>query len=291
MALIEHVWPWRQQPQEVALLSQSLGHGSWAYTPANGIVTETEVRLPAYHNGNNFYLVPVASGRGITGVYNYGAVLVPWQMPQFLPGMCYVAQFMLGTTSTTRVLGCGVNNGTHVETIGLNEAAGGAYAAGKFRVNLRDDAGRVVDAGSTAAVLSTNKLHTLVVYVASGASGGMRAWLDGAQIPLTWATTGWIGSAALQPNLFAIGNFNYGPSNNVTLNDGYTSNTYTLVARLGCQPLDGAALSANPWQLFEPIRIRIPGYSAAAGVPDITALYAESPLSDRVSYRATLNYA
>lgn len=55
---------------------------------------------------------------------------------------------------------------------------------------------------------------------------------------------------------------------------------------------DVAALSANPWQLFAPRRIRVPVYGAApAGVPDITAVIAESILSDRVSYRATLNYA
>lgn len=51
-----------------------------------------------------------------------------------------------------------------------------------------------------------------------------------------------------------------------------------------------AELLGNPWGLFAPRRIRGP-VSAAGGLPDITALYAESPLSDRVSYRATLNYA
>lgn len=47
-----------------------------------------------------------------------------------------------------------------------------------------------------------------------------------------------------------------------------------------------------PWAMLSPISRRVPLPGAApAGVPDITALYAESILSDRVSYRATLNYA
>ena len=52
------------------------------------------------------------------------------------------------------------------------------------------------------------------------------------------------------------------------------------------------ALLADPWSLFAPIRRRVPLPGAApSSVPDITAVIAESILSDRVSYRATLNYA
>lgn len=52
------------------------------------------------------------------------------------------------------------------------------------------------------------------------------------------------------------------------------------------------ALLANPWSLFAPIRRRVPLPGAApSGAPDITFVGAESILSDRVSYRATLNYA
>src|SRR5574337_76509 len=51
------------------------------------------------------------------------------------------------------------------------------------------------------------------------------------------------------------------------------------------------AFSRNPWQIFAPAVRRAPMVaSAPAAVPDITAVYAESILSDRVSYRATLNY-
>ena len=51
-------------------------------------------------------------------------------------------------------------------------------------------------------------------------------------------------------------------------------------------------LLADPWSLFAPIQRRVPLPGAApSSVPDITAVIAESILSDRVSYRATLNYA
>lgn len=65
------------------------------------------------------------------------------------------------------------------------------------------------------------------------------------------------------------------------------------VASFDWLPLQMAReLLSNPWRLLAPISRRVPLPGAApAGVPDITALYAESPLSDRVSYRATLNYA
>ena len=55
---------------------------------------------------------------------------------------------------------------------------------------------------------------------------------------------------------------------------------------------DVAALSANPWQLFAPRRIRVPVYGAApAGVPDVTFVGAENILATSAGYRVTLDYA
>ncbi len=65
------------------------------------------------------------------------------------------------------------------------------------------------------------------------------------------------------------------------------------VASFDWLPLQMAReLLRNPWRLLAPMSRRepLPG-AAPSGVPDITAVIAESILSDRVSYRATLNYA
>ena len=105
-------------------------------------------------------------------------------------------------------------------------------------------------------------------------------------VPLAAATVGASAGTAVDGGNLRIGRRFDGA---VQL-DGRVSFLYGFNRQL--PDADVAALSANPWQLFAPRRIRVPVYGAAPStVPDITAVVAENILATSVGYRVSLNYA
>lgn len=117
------------------------------------------------------------------------------------------------------------------------------------------------------------------VWLMSAGPDGMQIWRDGAL--LAQNSSNLSRSASSEPLFTRPGG-------------GSGAWSSPLLAMFGRQFDRGwnQSTSANPWRVFAPLTRRVPLPAAApSGVQDITAVIAESILSDRVSYRATLNYA
>ena len=290
MALIEHVWPWTQQPQGAASLARwASTPEAWAWTPSTGVVGPHSALVTT---GGTVNYGQTADGVVAQAGDANSIIFGPLTRRMQLGRVAFVTQFVMTSTAPAFIAGCGDNGGytdTYVEQpFDLNYDANGSPSAGKFRFSIRSADGNATRAAPVSAVLQTGVLHTLVAVPRSGSS--VNVWLDGAAVPVAYSVTDYRDGAAdvMQRFNFGILNFLY-------------ANTYTwansaaqvlLMARLTTTAFDGAELSRNPWQLFAPIerRIWVPG-EAPGGVPSIAAVYAENITATSADYRVTLDYA
>lgn len=291
MALIEHVWPWTQQPQgaTASLASWASTPEAWAWTPSTGVVGPHSALVTT--GGTVNYGLTAGGVAAQAGNAN-SIIFGPLTRRIRLGRVAFVTQFVMTSTAQAMIAGCGDNGGytdTYVEQpFDLNYDADGSTSAGKFRFSIRNASGNATRAAPVSAVLQTGVLHTLVAVPRNGAS--VNVWLDGAAVPVTYSATSYTEDAADVMQRFNFGILNF-----------FYANTYIwansaaqvlLMARLTTTAFDGAELSRNPWQLFAPIerRIWVPG-EAPGGVPSITAVYAENITATSADYRVTLDYA
>jgi hypothetical protein len=258
------------QPQGGAALAPLFNTpNSWAWTPG-GLVSGAGLAQPTTVGAVNNYAITDGTARQVESLA--AGIFIPPVARAQAGKIAFVFQFQLTSldTASPNVIGFGNNGsvGSYVEQFTLNQDVGGGATAGKFRLSLRDAGGGRLDIGPTNVVFAIGGVYTVVVVATSGSTG--RVWVNGVEIPVSYGSTGYVSSSALETKMFAIGNFNYGGSTTGYGDSNYGRDTglakFSLVARLEADALAASSLSGRPWQIFAPQSRQIwVGASAGGG--------------------------
>lgn len=277
MALIEHVWPWTQQPQGAVRVNPALGLRPeilWsAAAPSlirpdalgdviglSGGVAEVGVVLSGA--GTNGYGVTRAGGD--TTARNAASFVAVCR--RRINGVAYHG--LVGLTGQS-----GANQGIYVS----------AYDVGNEAVIVK---------GGVAGMagISELPLDVWMVVVASWRQSDGRSYIKARALNGGTAT---LSGTATDSNSMLGGNGTYCVGRVRGDLPSWPGDIALAFASFDWLPESLAAdLLGNPWQLFAPIerRIWVPG-EAPGGVPSITAVYAENITATSADYRVTLDYA
>lgn len=260
MALIQHDLPWLHQPQEVTALRDWVPRGSLVYVPGRPLMGDApgaEFGTPVAVDASPYLGGIGLDGSGTTSRLPIGAL----KMARADLATVWVAQVVRATDSVRYV--CGeLNTGTaYLEEFAINMDDALATSAGRVFLRIRNAAASSNSrAGSTNAVVTSGRLHTVVWRYRGGAS--FELWVDGAQQAFTVGASGGVHTTdgAMEFPLALL---------NRNVRDAFSDGGAGLRVGLFARLLEGntaplAELSGDPWgTLFEPQRTIF--YAAAGG--------------------------
>lgn len=277
MALIEHVWPWTQQPQEVVGVNSTLPQPVEVWLPHLSAVGLLGGSAPTSDGAYSHIVTP--DGVGTTwasGGRRYA--------PQGLIGgsaryaWVVVARRRAGDSSTMSVVR---NNGSGVLVQEANNTVRCALWPGG-NLQLLDYADSLYFTGYA------ERASVFAGRVDAGGAALYQAFLDGYKVVRESAWPSAIGAVPAPTHPLVLGATEAG--------DEVATLWAVLLVALWRDAAPDAqtmrALCANPWSMFAPRRTRIPVYSAApSAVPTITSVGAENITSNSAGWRVSLDYA
>ncbi len=279
MSLLEHVWPWTQQPQGACTVDRAApGADSLiALLPLGGDDRDLigGQRLTLAANGS---IGVDARGLSLRGV---GAACASVPLDLSAHSVITVS-FWLWWDAWANNDALALELGTDFVSargffIDPNESALG-------RLQVAVGAPGVAGAKSFARP-SAGVWHHYMVGIDRSIVGGVpAAYVDGVAQSLTTDAAATVGGAFGSATLYL-----FSRANSSLFGAGRMQNL-AIRAGLPTQALAGWEYS-SPWQLFEPQRLVIPTSAAAPAVPAITFVGAENILATSASYRVSLNYA
>lgn len=259
MALIEHVWPWTQQPQEAVRVAGDL---------ARDLSLLVNFGADA---SNQLGGAPIAQGAAQLGLSPLGRALL-------CPGGAQQSYgYAVSPSGATQPLSALL--AAHITAHGALFSVAGNYYSGEPFLLLTSNASNInLYAAGNYRVSAPSFIGLAII--------GVR--FDGAALEL-WINGAMAGSAALG----SLGSYN---SSNLYIGGGYGNSADARYAACAYWRRDigreaMSLLTTNPWAMFAPRRLVIPTTAAAPAVPDITFVGAENILATSAGYRVSLNYA
>ena len=276
MALIEHVWPWTQQPQEVARVDARWRERLVYANPLDAICANVVTGLIESHGSTT--VAPA-----------------PWGVSRAFDG-----------SSSSHIVGTALRTNPLLRTYVFSQVRLGAGGGGYGRVFDRDGTDDALLFSSVLSKFQFTRKFTgprgswsfapsdigvaatfVIAHDASSAANVPRVWRDGSQLAVTTdeAPGGTAISSGDTTSVFRVGNRVAGdrPWH------GLLGHVYVFDDILTDE--ECAGLSACPSVLWEPRHSVVPVSAGGSAVPDITFVGADNILATSADYRVTLDFA
>lgn len=279
--------PWTQQPPTPQRLkSKYADPDAWAVF-GNGGAGPSRYSATVEKTGNSApFFRPGRDGLGMSGDLNTYHIAPRSPLAQI--GTTWVMRFTGFPTSSGFAMGELDNATAYVEDLLIGSDDSYNASTGVLTITIRDASNNILRAYTGNVGINDGKAHTVVWTLESTTT--FSCYVDGAQVTVLYALTGPL------TNL-QIGVMEFNPwicTRNLrgAAQIGSTDQCIHLLARFMKPFADKAAISANPWQLFEPLQTRY-GFAtagASTGIPFLSLATVSSILATIATPRVTLTF-